>query len=336
MTLLIKKEAFKKKGCFFRHYLNFIIYHYILFLKQKLFCTFIIKFLKEHFMCQKRLLLFAICLFCFGYQDLQAQSFYNWKRDRKLMLGFGLGTTNYYGDISNPGQLINSNPNVAINIEYPASPRVNARFEVMYYQIEAADSEYEGNHSKEGRYVRNLSFRANNLEVNAAATLSLYGDNRIYYQRPKFNPYVLLGIGATTVNPKAKYKGDWYDLRKIKTEGVDYSPVALVIPFGVGIKFKMTNEINMGIEGVYRVTFTDYLDDVSSTYIDQSNFPDEVSRILADRRLELGIPAAAEGKIRGNPDSNDGYFILSIKGTYYLPTAMWLRKMGSKRPKRLR
>lgn len=285
---------------------------------------------------QKRLLLLALCLFCFGYQDLQAQSFYNWKRDRKLMLGFGLGATNYYGDINNPGQLINANPNVALNIEYPASPRLNARFEVMYYQIEAADSEYEGNKSKEARYIRNLSFRANNFEVNVAATLSLYADNRIYYQRPRFNPYALLGVGVTTVNPKAKYKGDWYKLRSIQTEGVDYSPVALVIPFGAGVKLKVTNEFNMALEAVYRIAFTDYLDDISSTYIDNSSFSDPVEALLADRRQELGIPPTSAGKIRGNPDSNDGYFILSIKGTYYLPTAMWLRKMGSKRPKRLR
>lgn len=284
----------------------------------------------------KHLLIFALCFIFLGFHELQAQSFYNWKRDRKLMLGFGIGTTNYYGDISNPGQLINANPNVALNLEYPASPRLNARFEIMYYQIEAADSEYEGNKSREDRYVRNLSFRANNFEASLSATLSLYKDNRVYYLRPKFNPYALLGIGVTTVNPKAKYRGDWYNLRPIQTEGVEYSPVALVVPFGAGVKFKVNNEFNMAVEATYRIAFTDYLDDISSNYIDNASFTDPVEAILADRRQELGMSPAAAGKIRGNPDSNDGYFTLSVKGTYYLPTSNWLRKTGSKRPKRLR
>lgn len=284
----------------------------------------------------KQLLIFALCFIFLGLHELQAQSFYNWKRDRKLMLGFGIGTTNYYGDISNPGQLISANPNLSLNLEYPASPRLNARLELMYYQIEAADSEYEGDKSREDRYIRNLSFRANNFEASVAATVSLYPDNRVYYLRPKINPYGLLGIGVTTVNPKAKYKGDWYNLRPIQTEGVDYSPVALVIPFGGGVKFKVNNEFNMAVEAVYRIAFTDYLDDISSTYIDNASFTDPVEAILADRRQEQGLTPAAAGNIRGNPDSNDGYFTISVKGTYYLPTSNWLRKMGSKRPKRLR
>lgn len=286
---------------------------------------------------QKPLLLFFLCFMFLGFQAVQAQSFYNWKRDRKLMLGFGLGTTNYYGDINNPKQVISPNLNVSLNLEYPASPRVNMRLEFMYYQISGADSEYEGSSSAEDRYIRNLSFTANNFEATIGATYSFYKDNRVYYRRPKLNPYALLGIGFTTVNPRAQYQGEWYKLRDIQTEGVEYSGAALVIPFGAGVKFKVTNTLNIAFEVAYRVTFTDYLDDVSRTYIDQSNFAgDPVAAILADRRQELGYPPAAAGKIRGNPESNDGYLVIGLKGTYYLPTSTWLRKMGSKRPKRLR
>jgi len=252
------------------------------------------------------------------------------------MVGIGLGTTNYYGDLNNTDQVLKFNPNIAVNVEYPVSSRVNIRLEVMHYQIEGDDQELEGG-DLGGRRERNLSFRSNNFEINTVGVFSLFSDNIKYYQRSKFNPYAVLGIGVTTVNPKALYEGEWHKLRGLMTEGEDYAGAALVIPFGAGVKFKVTNEFNMALEAVYRVTFTDYMDDVSNVYVPQSNFAgDPIAAALADRRPEIGLPQRPAGAIRGGPDSNDGYLILSIKGTYYLPTAEWIRKAGSKRPKRLR
>src|SRR5688572_20977565 len=115
---------------------------------------------------QLRLLFITcFCLFCLALPDLQAQSFYNWKLDRKLMVGIGLGTTNYYGDLNNTEQILKFNPNIALNVEYPVAERLNIRLEVMHYQMEGDDKEYEGNSDPEGRFRRNLSFRANNFEV---------------------------------------------------------------------------------------------------------------------------------------------------------------------------
>src|SRR5690606_5777613 len=158
-------------------------------------------------------------------------------------------------------------------------------------------------------------------EFNTVGVFSLFSDNIKYYQRSKFNPYAVFGIGVTTVNPQAFYEGEWYKLRGLMTEGEDYAGAALVIPFGAGVKFKVTNEFNMALEAVYRVTFTDYLDDVSTVYVPQSDFTDPIAAALADRRPEVDLPHARPGAIRGGPDSNDGYFIFSLKGTYYLPTA---------------
>lgn len=253
------------------------------------------------------------------------------------MVGFGLGTTNYYGELRNTASVLNFNPDIAINVEYPALPRLNVRAEFMFYQIEGSDREYQGDSWADSRYRRNLSFRSNNFELSTVAILSLYKENLKYYQRSRINPYALLGIGVTTVNPKALYEGEWYKLRDIQTEGVAYSGFALVIPFGAGVKYKVNNDFNIALEMAYRITFTDYLDDVSGYYVDQSNFAgDPVAQILADRRQELDLEPLPAGYKRGGPDANDGYFVFSIKGSYYLPTAVWLRKMGSRRPKRLR
>ena len=280
-----------------------------------------------------------ICFVSSCIVEANAQSFYNWKRDRKLTAGLGLGVTNYYGDLRNTAQVLDANPDIALNLEYPATRRLNVRAEIMFYQIEGADAEYEGNSWEQARYRRNLSFRANNFELSVVGVLSLYKENIRYYQRSRFNPYLLLGVGVTTVNPKALYQGEWYKLRDIDTEGVDYGAFAMVIPFGAGIKYKVNNVFNIALEAAYRLTFTDYLDDVSGEYISQSEFNgNRVHEILADRRQELGLEPVAgnSGIFRGDPNNNDAYFVLSIKGSYYLPTSVWLRKLNSRRPKRLR
>src|SRR5690606_37334278 len=90
-----------------------------------------------------------ILLLILSFQETYAQSFYNWKRDRKLMVGIGLGTTNYYGDLRNTGQVLNFNTNVALNVEYPVSPHLNIRGEFMLYQIAASDNDYTGDDSPE-------------------------------------------------------------------------------------------------------------------------------------------------------------------------------------------
>ena len=98
----------------------------------------------------------------------------------------------------------------------------------------------------------------------------------------------------------------------------------------------MTNWINVGLEGTYRWTFTDYIDDVSTVYVDNSTFTDPVEQILADRRLELGLQAAEAGSIRGNPDKNDGYFTLNLVVQYYIPRRPYTRPGGVKRNKQMR
>jgi hypothetical protein len=77
--------------------------------------------------------------------------------------------------------------------------------------------------------------------------------------------------------------------------------------------------LNVAIESGHRITFTDYLDDVSTVYKDQASFSDPIAAALADRKPELGLPGRPTGSIRGNPDKNDGYMLLNVKFEYYLP-----------------
>ncbi|NJM94825.1 MAG: hypothetical protein HC842_09315 [Cytophagales bacterium] len=162
--------------------------------------------------------------------------------------------------------------------------------------------------------------------------VDLFPTGKRFYQRPLINPYGYLGLGITYYNPRTELNGQSYSLRQYRTEGVAYGAFTPVIPIGLGLKLKVTPFFNILFDGGYRFPFSDYLDDVSSVYPDLSNpaqtfegSPDPaISAQLSFRQNEVGNgskdPAAATGRVRGNPDSPDGYFIFNAKIEYYIPS----------------
>lgn len=229
----------------------------------------------------------------------------------------GTGTSSYFGELKNPGDYIDARPNINLGLELYVSRRVSTRAEITWFQLAGSDSK-----ANDDRIERNLSFRANNFEINWCGLVNLTPNGRRFYQRPSLNLYAFGGIGILYSNPQALYQGDWVSLRPLKTEGVSYSAFQPVIPFGLGIKIKQSPFFNICIEGGYRLTFTDYLDDVSvKRYPDPATLSSDLSRALSDRRKERdpNYPVAPGIGVRGNPTTNDGYFLLNVKLEYYLP-----------------
>src|SRR5690606_30772725 len=87
---------------------------------------------------------------------------------------------------------------------------------------------------------------------------------------------------------------------------------------GMGIKYQIDMNTTFLAECTYRFSNTDYLDDVSTTYVDKSEASHPVAAILADRRPELGREPAPVGGQRGNPETNDGYIAINFKFIYKL------------------
>ena len=89
--------------------------------------------------------------------------------------------------------------------------------------------------------------------------------------------------------------------------------MALAIPFGVGFKYSINERINIGFEVVHRFTKTDYLDDVSKTYVDPSSFPPNpdgspsVAYLLSDRSYETGDRIGVKDRQRGNSQNKDQF-----------------------------
>jgi hypothetical protein len=240
---------------------------------------------------------------------MSAQSFYAIRKERSIILNVGAGSANYFGELVNPGTLGTITPGLNIGLEKGFFDRFSSRAEVIFYQISGTDA-----NADDSRKIRNLSFTSNNMEANFAITADLFPRGRRFYQRPAINFYAFAGLGVTYINPKTDYNGEKVALQPLMTEGVKYSKVQPVIPFGGGLKLKAGPFFNLALEAGIRKTFTDYLDDVSlRDYPDPATLNSDLARALSNR---------SEGgtvKVRGNPDADDWYFMMVARIQYYLP-----------------
>ncbi|HEY3406235.1 MAG TPA: DUF6089 family protein [Ohtaekwangia sp.] len=259
-----------------------------------------------------------IIFFAF-FLTLQAfgQSFYALKRERKFIVFGGLNTSTYYGDLKDKKDILDIKPSVTIGGQYYFTNRIGARAEFSWVTLSGADEDSDD----EGKIKRNLSFKSSNYEVAVSGIVNLLPHGRRFYQRPPFNAYGFIGVGVLFFNPKAEQEGKTYVLHDYQTEGVDYSRTSFIIPYGIGGRVQVNPFFNVCVELGWRKTFTDYIDDVSTVYLDNASFTDDRARKLADRRWELEPPLEPleAGKKRGDPSNDDAYMLMSVKVEYYLP-----------------
>lgn len=176
------------------------------------------------------------------------------------------------------------------------------------------------------KQLRNLSFISQIQEVSLLGEVSLLKFNPLAREH-LLAPYIFAGIGIFHFDPMAWYQGIWYELQPLGTEGqgTSYYPnrkryplTQWTVPLGLGFKGSFAKHWNIGIEMGWRKTFTDYLDDVSSTYVSKEilladNGP--ISWQLSNRTDEVdgGVEVLKDdSKMRGDPTRKDWYIFSGI------------------------
>lgn len=243
--------------------------------------------------------------------------------------GIALGAGHYFGDLNTNSSL--SAPKLAASVFFRKnfSNYIAGRITATYARLGYSDTR---NARNEYMYRRNLSFNTNVWE------LSLQGDFNFFRFMPGepgygFTPYVTLGVGAFSYDPYAYLGNEKIFLRPLGTEGQgtslypdrkQYSTMGISIPFGVGVKYSLNERINIGFEITHRFTNTDYLDDVSKTYVDPSVFPlnpdntPSQAFLLSDRSYEIGEPIGIPGRQRGNSKQKDQFITAMFHVTFNL------------------
>jgi hypothetical protein len=195
-------------------------------------------------------------------------------------VSFGAGSSNYVGDLVPVGGLFSvAAQTMRWNLGFQYTRHLSRHFsgnvQVNYIRIAGDDNYFSPTGVFEGNYWnRNLHFRNDLQELSLSAIYEPMGNAENLSKRPLLSPYLYLGVSGFLNNPVARKAilpgaspslGEWVDLQGEETEGAAYSLVNLSIPFGFGFRYKIGAQVDLGFDFGYRVSLSDYLDDVSDT-----------------------------------------------------------------------
>lgn len=241
---------------------------------------------------------------------------------QKLHLNLFGGLANYQGDLQDKRfTLAQSHLAGGLGFSYDLTQHLALRTGIVVGKISAND--------KSGRNkTRNLNFSSMLTEGNLG--LEYYITAPV--EKHSLTPYVFAEFAIFHYSPYTfDSAGTKYYLQPLSTEGEgivqgrsNYKLTQFSIPFGGGVKLSLSDNMNVGFEFGFRKLFTDYLDDVSTTYIDKN--------VLLTQRgakaVELSYrgdeikdgnqqyPSA--GRKRGDPKNNDWYYFTGLTASFRL------------------
>jgi len=255
------------------------------------------------------------------------------KYDRSADIGLVIGTAYYIGDV-NPTKHFGTRLKLSGGLTYRnnISKRWSIKAGLLFGQIEAWDEDSDS----EWIQNRNLHFKNQFTEGSIQFELN-YFDYQIGQSANWISPYLFAGVAYYTMKPQAYFKGTWYELQPLGTEGQGtseggkkYNLNGLSMPFGAGLKFNIYAIFGLSIDWGPRRTWTDYFDDISTTYADPDILEDEngeLSFLLADQSIEKeGINGDNANMQRGDPGRKDWYFFTTVSLNIRIdkpPTSCW-------------
>ena len=120
----------------------------------------------------------------------------------------------------------------------------------------------------------------------------------------RFSPYAFFGLGYAFVNAEGRINAG--------APVENYRTRTLVIPFGGGVKYLLTDQLTLGMELGFRPTTSDALDQLDSTLPALPRY---------DSPLGPNTKALPQSLNFGNPNSKDWYYFLGLTLSYTITKA---------------
>jgi len=285
-----------------------------------------------------KIFLLVVLLGAFFSSDAQ-----RWKRYRWETI-YGIGFANFLGELGGADQIGTdylkdyewkaTRPALTVGMRFKQTQQISHKANLTLGYIAGDDALTQ----EPIRNARNLNFRSPLIELGYNFEFYLKKEKRGHRFKLRgvkglrsvgIYPYGFFGISGFWFLPQGKVDGKWTNLPKWNTEGQtlsparsDYSQFQLAIPLGVGLKYAVDRRWLIGAEFGIRKTFTDYIDDVSTTYYPN----DEIllnygttAALAADPTAGSWIGSASYQQ-RGDPTDNDSYLFFLITANYKLKT----------------
>lgn len=165
----------------------------------------------------------------------------------RMEVGAGVGMVSYEGDF-NGNILKDMQPMGSLMLRYNFNPHMGLRFNAAYGKLKGSSDDVETFYPD----FQEQSYAFSNKLVSADITYEYnfwpYGTGRDYRGAKRLTPFVFGGIGATYVS------------------GGDNNTFTANVPLGLGVKYKVAERINLGLEWVIHFSLSDKLDGVKDPY----------------------------------------------------------------------
>jgi len=229
------------------------------------------------------------------------------------------GFSNYQGDLQDkPFTISQANAAFGFGAEYSINGHVSVRAGLNFAKVSGDDKK----NTQADLVARNLSFKTNITEGSLEVVYNLFD-----LDRNRITPYVFGGVAIYHFDPYTyDTLGNKFFLKGLSTEGQGlaayperkpYSLTQFALPFGAGVKFRLTQNVVVGYEIGFRKLFTDYLDDLSTTYVDEATLlaergPKAVELAFRGAEIKTGATYPTDGTIRGGEKFKDWYYFSGI------------------------
>ena len=230
-------------------------------------------------------------------------------------MSFFGGATDYKGDLGSPAfPFAKPNSVGGMGMVFQLNNRMLIRTDMYFGKVSGSDALNIKNKD------RNLSFSSKVTEFSLAFEYVLFDLDEY-----AVSPYFFLGVGTFKFSPYTfDQNGRQVMLAELSTEGQgfyqdreEYKLQEFAIPFGGGLQWALSPNKRIALELGLRKTNTDYLDDVSTTYVDAKLLEQNkggTSQRMAFRGDELNsnLSYPRDGAIRGNPNNKDWYLFTGL------------------------
>lgn len=238
---------------------------------------------------------------------------------QKNEIGVTGGVMYYLGDLNPIKHFKFSSPAVGLMYRHNWPHHFSIRGNIVAGHVYADDAKSGNGY----QITRNLRFRSLIIEGSIQGEVNFFqftpGDNKERF----LTPFIFGGVGAFYFNPTTQASSGQTYLSPLNTEGQGsipgrnpYLPVHACFPFGLGIKWNPWKGATLMLEWGMRATLTDYLDDVSTRYVDPNiltvNGKDAV--ILADQSINVTVDNT--DRQRGFMKNKDWYSYLGFYLTF--------------------